>query len=348
MRVLVLGGTGFIGPYAIRRLAAWDHEVTVFHRGQSMADLPGTVRQITGERERLAEHADELRRALPDVVLDMRPYTEDDALAVARIFAGVARRLVAISSQDVYRAYGRLIRTEPGPPDPVPLSEDAPLRERLYPYRGAEPRAADDSERWRDDYDKIPVERVVMNTPGLPGTVLRLPAVYGPGDRQHRFFSHLKRMDDHRRAILLDDGMARWRWTYGYVEDIGDAIALAVEDDRASGRIYNVGETEALSTAERIQAIADIVGWRGEIVTLPAERMPAHLRHDLDTAHDFVTDSGRIRAELGYAERTPRAEAIRRTVEWERANPPGDIKPEAFDYAVEDAALADSGVPPVS
>ena len=43
------------------------------------------------------------------------------------------------------------------------------------------------------DYDKNLVELAVMNTPSLPGTILRLPAVYGPRDYQHRMFSFLKR-----------------------------------------------------------------------------------------------------------------------------------------------------------
>ncbi len=58
------------------------------------------------------------------------------------------------------------------------------------------------------DYDKIPIERLVMNGPTIQGTVLRLPAVYGPNDGQHRLFEFLKRMDDQRPAILLDE---RWR-----------------------------------------------------------------------------------------------------------------------------------------
>jgi len=51
-------------------------------------------------------------------------------------------------------------------------------------------------------------------------------------------------------------------------------------------------------------------------------------------------DSTRIRTELGYRERVPIDEGIRRTVEWERANPPGEFNPYVFDYAAEDAAAA--------
>ncbi|HCJ33637.1 MAG TPA: NAD-dependent dehydratase, partial [Ktedonobacter sp.] len=51
-----------------------------------------------------------------------------------------------------------------------------------------------------------------MSDPMLPGTILRLPMMYGPRDKQHRLFEYLKRMDDQRLAIILGEAYARWRW----------------------------------------------------------------------------------------------------------------------------------------
>jgi nucleoside-diphosphate-sugar epimerase len=338
VRVLVIGGTGFIGPHVVRLLSEQGHDLAVFNRSQSTADLPASVRRIAGERAALPAFRAELAHLAPDVVLDMYAMTAADARAVVQTLAGIVRRAVVISSQDAYRAYGRLRGTEPGLPDPIPLDEDSPLRERLYPYRGETPRADDDPERGADDYDKIPVERVYLSRPDLPGTVLRLPAVYGPGDDQHRLYDHLKRMDDRRPAILLDERAAGWRWTRGYVEDVAAAIALAVTDERAAGRVYNVGEPEAYSARDWVRRIADAAGWDGRIIAAPPDRLPASLRFDLNTAQHLVSDSSRIRRELGYAEHVPPGEALARTVAWERANPPADPRP--FDYATEDAALA--------
>jgi nucleoside-diphosphate-sugar epimerase len=265
--------------------------------------------------------------------------TEAEARIVVDLFRGLARRLVAISSCDVYRAYGRLIGTEPGPPDPMPITEEGPLREKLYPYRSDPPRAEDDPRRWADEYDKIPVERLVMGEPELPGTVLRLPMVYGPRDGQHRLFGYLKRMDDGRPAILLEEGMARWQAPRGYVEECGHAIALAVTEERAAGRIYHVAEAP-LTEADWVRAIAAAAGWQGQVVTLPRERLPEAFHPGMNTDQQWVLDSRRIREELGYAEFLPRDEALRRTVAWERANPPTQIDPAHFDYAAEDAVLA--------
>jgi hypothetical protein len=60
----------------------------------------------------------------------------------------------------------------------------------------------------------------------------------------------------------------------------------------------------------------------------------------MNTAQDLVVDTTRIRRELGYAEPVSRDEALIRAVAWERAHPPQDIDPEAFEYAAEDAVLA--------
>ena len=108
-------------------------------------------------------------------------HTEAQARSLVECSRGIAKRWILISSGDVYRNYDGLRGRSPSPPDPTPLEEDGPLRETRYPYRG-EGHSFDHAE----DYDKIPVEQFAQAQPELPATVLRLPAVYGPGDDQHR------------------------------------------------------------------------------------------------------------------------------------------------------------------
>jgi nucleoside-diphosphate-sugar epimerase len=343
MRILVIGGTGFVGPHVIGRLVSLGHQVAIFHRGRAEADLPGSVIHFHGDREKLGHFRSELAGFAPEVVLDTRPLTEVHGRDVMSAFKGLARRVVALSSGDVYRAYDVIKRLEAGPITAGPLSEDAPLRRYLYPYRQQTPRAPDDPMRWADDYEKILVERAVMGEPELPGTILRLPMIYGPGDESHRLFGYLKRMDDGRRAILLEPVHSRWRWSRGYVENVADAIVLTIEQESAAGRIYNVGEPEALSEAEWVRAIGQVVGWSGVVVSLAAHELPPRLRPAENFHQHLVYDTSRIRAELGYIEHVSRTEALRRTVDWERAHPPRSIDAAEFDYASEDAALARIG-----
>jgi nucleoside-diphosphate-sugar epimerase len=337
MRILVIGGTGFTGPHVVRHLDELGHELLLYHRGETEADLPEGIRHVHGDRWGLGSDADELARFAPQIVLDMIPRNEQDAWTIVSTFKGVARRVVALSSQDVYRAYGRLIGIETSPVEPVPLAEDAPLRTTLYPYwkRSKRPHHPP------NHYEKILAELIYMSEPDLPGTVLRFPMVYGPRDRQHRTFEYLKRMDDGRPAILLEEGQAAWRWTKGYVENLALAVVLAVTDDRAAGRTYNVGERETLTWAEWVRAIGRAAGWDGEVVVVPRDRLPEHLRPDEDTDQHLVVDTTRIREELGYREHISREEALRRTVAWERAHPPEEIDPGQFDYATEDTVLAE-------
>ena len=142
--------------------------------------------EILGDRKQLASYRDEIRQLKPDVAVDMIPYSREDAASFMETMQGLAGRVIALSSIDVYLAYGRIHRTEPGPPIPVPLSESAPLRQTDQP---AGPK-----------YDKIAVEKIVMGNGNLPGTILRLPAIYGPHDHLHRLHPYLKRMDDGRPA----------------------------------------------------------------------------------------------------------------------------------------------------
>lgn len=284
LRVLVIGGTRFIGPRVVHRLIAGGHEVGVFYRGEHNAGMPTAVRRFQSPLAALPvrEIPEELLAYEPDVVLHMIAMGARDAAAARDAFAGVARRIVAASSGDVYRAYGVFKRSEAGPVEPMPLSESAPLRSTLYPYRGADT-AVESLEYY---YDKIVVERELSAAARLPATVLRLPKVYGEGDN-----ANLATVYGFRHH-------PDWRWTHGYVENVAAAIALAVVDDRASGRIYNVGEAHTPTVAERL---AD----------LPPNPGVPLFEQDANFAQDIVYDTRRIRAELGYREEVPEREAAR-------------------------------------
>ena len=221
MRILLIGGSGFIGPHVARSLEQQGHDVVVFHRGATPAK-----NQIAGDRRTLGEHADVLRAAAPDVVVDLILSSGTQARELMRLFRGATKRVVALSSCDVYRACGVLHGSEAGPLEPVPLTESSALRTKL--------------------------------------------------------------------------------------------------------------QTTEMAWAERIASAA---GWSGRFVTLPAEQMPAHLLMPGNTDQHWTIDTTRIREELGYREPVAQGDAIRRTIEWERANPT-ESSPHAFDYDAEDAALA--------
>lgn len=343
MKILVIGGTRFIGPSVVRKLHAQDHTVTLFHRGKSRVDFPKDIPHILGDRNSLADFRGKFSGLKLDVVLDMIPITEKHAQTVVEVFKGLTERIVAISSQDVYRAYGLLLGIEEGDIEPTPMNEDSPVRTKLFPYRQDKPRTDDDPRRILDDYEKILIERIIMDNAEAAGTVLRLPMVYGPLDYQHRLYSYVRRMEDKRPAIIMEKGMTEWRSSVGYVENVADAIVLAITNSSARNRIYNVAEPENLSQSEWIKRIGNIFGWQGKVVVLSKEELPQKMRAGFRTEQDLTVDTTRIRNELRYREIVQLNEALRNTIKWEIENPPTQIDPELYDYKTEDEILRRAG-----
>lgn len=340
MKILLIGGSGFIGRFVVRDLIAAGHDVAVYHRGRSTGQLPKGAHEIIGDRSQLGWKRMDFMRVRPDVVIDCILSSGVQAKGVMDVFRGVTPRLVVLSSQDVYRAYGILLGLEAGPLEPSPITEDSPLRANRRPYTPEHLKQVQKTFSWLDDeYDKIEVEQSVMNDPQLPATVLRLPMVYGPGDPLHRLFPTVKRIDDQRPAILMEIGLAGLRLPRGYVENVSAAIALAATSDAARGKIYNIVEPTPFSEMEWTHLIGEAAHWNGEVIALNKEETPQHLRVPFNTAQDWIVSSDRIRAELGYTEPVKIPEALARTIAWERANPPEDFPAAAFDYAAEDAAI---------
>lgn len=339
MRILLIGGNGFIGRFVVTALQHQGHTLAVFHRGT--ATMPAAVDEIRGDRNQLKATAQELKRFAPDVVIDFVISSGSQAQELMDVLRGLTRRVVMLSSIDVYRAVAISQGTDSGPLQQVPLTEESELRRTLHPYPPEGVLFLRNVFSWfTDDYDKIPAERTVMNDRDLPGTVLRLPMVYGPGDPLHRFYPVVKRIVDKRRHIIFPETLANWCSPRGYVENVAAAIALAATNDRATGRIYNVCEEPSFSELEWAQKIASQMKWEGKFVVLPVECTPKHLQRPGNTAQHWAATSARIRHELGYQNPVAIEDAIQKTIQWERENPPAEAFLPPFDYAAEDSAAA--------
>jgi nucleoside-diphosphate-sugar epimerase len=247
----------------------------------------------------------------------MRAMTEADARSFLDVFQGSAGRAVAVSSGDVYAAYGRLLRLDSGAPGPLPIDEDAPVRESRYPYCRPGSVPGD----WKNWYDKLLVEQTLRAQSELPVTILRFPAVYGPNDG-HRFRPWFQQMGD-RTEMKIQEDFGSWRFTHGFSEDVAESVVLAVTDGRAAGKIYNVGEPQTPTVKERLEEWGRIAGWNGCIVGASPEEFPISQRMPYDYSHHLLMDTRRIRSELGYHEIVPREEGIARTIAWEREEAAG-------------------------
>ena len=297
MRIAFLGGTGFIGPVAVRRALARGHQVAVLHRGEHTNPNADALDMLV---DRTDAHA--LKSALddfrPDILIDTRAMTRSDAETMRAAWSGPA---VVLSSQDVYAQFGRLL-DHPAPEPEAVITEASPLTVP-YPYRhleGAHP---------EPDYDKKDVEAALRNT---PCTVLRLPAVYGHGDPRRRFGAIVDALD--RGEHLPHSNGASWRWTRAHVEDVGLAIALAAEHV-GDFRIFNVGdEAPTMQTwAERFATRLDIKLWWEHV-----DEVPDELEHLGAMKNDVVVSSEAIREALGYNEITTVDQRAADIVAWAR------------------------------
>jgi nucleoside-diphosphate-sugar epimerase len=341
LKLFVIGGTGFIGAALMHHLREAGHEAAVLQRPKSP---PAGALSLVGDYAALPGLAAEVARFRPDAIVDLWAMSGREAATVFAALGPHTGRYVVASSGDVYANYGGMLRREKPFPRLGPLAETSELRNARYPYRGARPRPRGAPGAVLDDYDKLLVEEAAQKHLGARGTILRLPMVYGPGNRRPRFGGILQRMRDARPAIVLAGDHAAWRATYGYVEDVAAGILRAAEDPAAAGRTYNLGEPEATSWREWIEAFAHVLGWSGDIVEVPAQGAPEHvagLSMAYDLGYPLRLDTRRIRDELGYTEIAPPEHALAETACFElAAPPPPGLRPQDT-YSEEDFFLAE-------
>lgn len=249
MRVLVIGGTLFIGRRLVRRLIEAGHEVTLLHRraehpfGERVSNAVADRNDATAIRAALAGRRFD---AAYDIAYDMqRGTTAEQVEATARAIPGDLSRYVFMSS---IAAYGEGLN----------LLEDDALATDTHPLDYARNKAGSERALFR-----------LHRESGFPAVTLRPPFVYGPENPLYReaFFWDRMRLD--RRIIVPGEGKRLMQFVY--VDDLVEACLAALENPAAPGRAYNVAHEAPLTQAEAVNAIAAAMGKKATTVRVPRE-----------------------------------------------------------------------------
>lgn len=319
MRVVVLGGTWFIGRAICAELAKQGHQILVAHRGQSEPADPvlDAAVHLHADRARWPEQRAAFAAFEPDAAVDVSAGNGDSADCALRALPP-GLRLVALSSVDVYRAFeSARLGTDT---DAVPLTESAPLRRTRFL----------DSPAW----ENLDVEDRYL---AAGAAVLRLSAVYGEHDYQHRAEFVLRRLRAGRSRMPI--GAGTFLCSRVYVRDVATAVLAALEHPDSAGQVYNLAESATASMRMFAEQIAAAAGARLDLVQVPDAVLPPDLSGTAAGAQHLLFSAAKAVDQLKWRESDPVA-ALRRTVRWHLANPPAEPDP---DFSPDDAALEHLG-----
>ncbi len=334
----ILGGTGQIGLAVAKAFLAAGWLVTVTHRGSR--PVPGDLSAQGLRTARLdRDHPGALASALgsgADVLVDTTAYDRDHGSQLLAVQGSVGR-LVVVSSASVYR--DDLSRTldeamQTGFPDlPDPIPETHPI---------VDPGPATYSTR------KVALERRLLDDAAVPVTVLRPCAIHGVHSRHPREWWVVKRVLDGRPVIpLAYGGASRFQTTAA-----ANIAAVSLGAVEASGsHVLNVGDPDTPTVAEIAAAIAQHLGYAGEILGIDDLSYPPPVgRSPWSVPRPFVVNSSAAQA-IGYSPATSYAGAVGAICDglvseagngrWKDRYPILAAYPRnLFDYAAEDTFLA--------
>jgi nucleoside-diphosphate-sugar epimerase len=303
MKVLIIGGTGFIGNHVTQMFVQNGHQVAVFHRNKKTFDASLNLVEIIGYRDNIISFKKEFHSFKPDLVIDTIAYIAQDIWGLQLALKGVTNNLLLLSSGDVYKAYDTFHKNLSDVDNSL-LTEKSELRNRLYPYK---PESVYKYDELLFNYDKIIVETMVQekifNT-----TILRLPAVFGEEDKQQKLSEYIKPMLTNQPSIMLNAKKANWIWTRSFVENVAYGIYLAATNKAAKNEIFNLGDIN-LKEFDLITKLKELSGWKGDII------IDDNISEPFNYAQNIQMDNSKIKQVLNYAAPINEESALLKTIQ---------------------------------
>jgi len=314
MKVLFIGGTGFISTAVSRLAAAAGIDLYVLNRGLRTVELQG-VHRLTADIHRPEDMRAVLHENRFDVVVDWIAYTSAEIERDLELFRGRVGQFIFISSASAYQK----------PPCHPVITESTPL---YNPY-------------WDYSRDKIACELRLMQAyreEGFPVTIVRPSLTYDQnfpiaigGWGCYTLADRLKRG---LPIIVHGDGSSLWVVTHA--EDFGRGFLKLVGNGRAVGHAFHITSDEVLTWNQIYETIADALGVEADIVHISSDFIarvaPSHAGSLLgDKTWSAIFDNSKIKIFApGFRAVIPFREGIRRTLAWFDA----DKKRQRVDDAV--------------
>ena len=314
-RLLILGGTGFIGPHMVQYAVDRGHQVSIFTRGRRQIDMPEGVEQLVGDRN--DDHT-ALEGRTWDVVLDNNAQDYRWVQKSTELLAGAASQYVFVSSISAYDLSSV-----------TPDDRSAPLMEPLV---DEDFQRIDAPEGWSDGDDapyglmKTLSENIVHEA--FPGrtTVVRPGLIVGPGDYTDRFTYWPVRLDDggevlapgnpdHANQIIDQRDLTEW------------IVRLA--ENGTTGDFNATGPGERLSMGSMLEQIGTVIDTPYELTWVPESFLEAQEVapwSDLPAwipADPLMYVDVRTAVEAGRTFRSS-AETSRDLLAWDKARPEED------------------------
>ncbi len=310
MKILVIGGTGFISGHLTLELLARGHTVTLLTRGKSRNPFidEGKIEYIFGDR--CTEHG--VRTAVGtstfDAVYDMIAYRPEESIISAKVFRGKVGRFIHCSTISVYMVSDQIRCPITEEQDSLPLMEWFDRNPFGMQY----------------GIDKRECESVLWDAhhpEHLPVSMIRPPYVLGPNDLLHRDWFWMQRILD--GGPLLVPGSGDHALQAVYVKDLARAFASLLDSDISIGRAYTVAGDEIFSLNEYIERVGRLLGRNPELVHLdqeifdahPISTLPGKDVFPLNSRRTAVFDISKAKRDLRFVS-TPFDDWMKVTIDW--------------------------------
>lgn len=315
LRILILGGTGFIGPFQVQYALDRGHKVTLFNRGKTNPQLFPTVEKLQGDRK--TGDLKSLEGREWDVVIDNPSTLPKWVRDAAQLLKNSAKHYVFISTISVYSD-----TTKPGMDENTPLAQLTP---EVIQLADTNPSAL----KFEETYGGLKALSEKEAEKAFPNktTVIRPGLIVGPGDFSDRFSYWPIRIE--KGGEILAPGNQDDPVQFIDARDLGE-WSIRMAEQEAFG-IYNaVGPKTKLSIAEMLYGIKAITTsdarftwvdtkFLAENKVLPWVDMPVWVPPQGDEA-GFTSVSNKRAVEKGLTFR-PLADSAKATLEWFKTLP---------------------------